>query len=228
MIHLHHPHLVSFYGAGRFENGATFLVTELMAKGTLAELLADHFGTFSWAEKRSFASDIASGMLFLHTRRPPMVHRDLKADNVLVSAGMEIKICDFGTAARLQAEVLEEQLAVETEPLEADAAAASPGKRGVYNLAAKYKAEKTLDVKGSPLWMAPELLQRGGGRHVTTANDVYSYGHVVCELSHSGPGQSSPASAPLPLDVTLARLLGPPTHPTPPLIHYLAACDEIA
>lgn len=137
-----------------------------------------------------------------------MVHRDLKADNVLVSASMEIKICDFGTAARLQAEVLEEQLAVNTRATGTNGTIAA--KRGVRT---EFNAAKTLAVKGSPLWMAPELLQRGGGRHVTTANDVYSYGHVVCEGRRAESARVSADTVPCSFLYVVALFTLPVTSP---------------
>jgi serine/threonine protein kinase len=104
-----------------------------------------------WERKIRFCLDIASGMLFLHTRSPPMIHRDLKADNVLVSEHYEVKIADFGTAARLRSE-------------------GGISQRDV--------------LRGSPLWIAPELLKDDStSDDVTTANDVYSFAMLLYEVA---------------------------------------------
>eukprot|EP00322_Chrysochromulina_rotalis_P028322 CAMPEP_0115870672 /NCGR_PEP_ID=MMETSP0287-20121206/22451_1 /TAXON_ID=412157 /ORGANISM="Chrysochromulina rotalis, Strain UIO044" /LENGTH=339 /DNA_ID=CAMNT_0003325409 /DNA_START=29 /DNA_END=1048 /DNA_ORIENTATION=- len=42
------------------------------------------------------AIQVAEGMAFLHSRRPPIVHRDLKSHNVLLDAQGDAKLCDFG------------------------------------------------------------------------------------------------------------------------------------
>ena len=48
--------------------------------------------------KLSIIKDVALGLRYLHTRNPPIVHRDLSSNNVLLSKGMEGKIGDLGTA----------------------------------------------------------------------------------------------------------------------------------
>ena len=50
------------------------------------------------ARKLSIIHDVALGLRYLHTRTPIIIHRDLSSNNVLISKGMEGKICDLGTA----------------------------------------------------------------------------------------------------------------------------------
>ena len=42
------------------------------------------------------AIQVAEGMAYLHSRSPPVVHRDLKSHNVLLDAQGDCKLCDFG------------------------------------------------------------------------------------------------------------------------------------
>ena len=46
--------------------------------------------------KRSLQADVARGMLYLHTRNPPVVHRDVSARNVLLTTSLVAKISDLG------------------------------------------------------------------------------------------------------------------------------------
>lgn len=42
------------------------------------------------------------GLAYLHTRKPTIVHRDVKAANILINEHGEIKIADFGVSDRIQ------------------------------------------------------------------------------------------------------------------------------
>lgn len=45
---------------------------------------------------KTFALDAARGMWYLHSRNPPIIHRDLKTANLLVDADFRVKVADFG------------------------------------------------------------------------------------------------------------------------------------
>ena len=47
--------------------------------------------------KTSILHQIGLGLRYLHTRVPPIIHRDLSSNNVLISKGVEAKIADLGT-----------------------------------------------------------------------------------------------------------------------------------
>ena len=63
----------------------------------------------SWKTRIQIAADIAEGMAFLHSRRPPIIHRDLKSPNVLLDNENRAKIADFGLSrfAKAQQEAAE-------------------------------------------------------------------------------------------------------------------------
>jgi len=97
MSGMRHPNIVSFFGAGVDDDGRGFLVVELMASGSLRFVLDAKDTLLKWSTRLRFCADISSGMLFLHSRQPPMLHRDLKADNVLLDDRWVAKVSDFGT-----------------------------------------------------------------------------------------------------------------------------------
>jgi len=56
----------------------------------------------NWVHLLSMAADAAKGMLYLHTRTPPIVHRDLKSPNLLVDALWHVKVSDFNLSRALE------------------------------------------------------------------------------------------------------------------------------
>ena len=94
---LHHRNIVQFYGASLDPDRAMFFVTELMKGGDLYSALRHHPDTMRWDKLgRKVALDVALGINYLHTRRPPLLHRDLKSPNVLLSEEGVAKIADVG------------------------------------------------------------------------------------------------------------------------------------
>ncbi|XP_073262711.1 LOW QUALITY PROTEIN: probable LRR receptor-like serine/threonine-protein kinase At1g05700 [Populus alba] len=94
---VHHRNLVSLVGyCNEHENMA--LVYEYMANGNLKEqLLENSTNMLSWRERLQIAVDSAHGLEYLHNGcRPPIVHRDLKSSNILLTENLQAKIADFG------------------------------------------------------------------------------------------------------------------------------------
>ncbi len=48
--------------------------------------------------KRSVLEDVASGLLYLHSMHPPVIHRDLTSKNVLLTSSLVAKITDMGNS----------------------------------------------------------------------------------------------------------------------------------
>ncbi|KAL4448958.1 hypothetical protein ABPG77_007675 [Micractinium sp. CCAP 211/92] len=96
MKRLRHPHIVQFLGAVT-QPPHLCIVTQFVPRGSLFRLL-HRTPAFNPDERRrlQMALDIARGMNFLHTCRPPIIHRDLKSPNLLVDKDLTVKVCDFG------------------------------------------------------------------------------------------------------------------------------------
>ncbi|KAJ6859258.1 LRR receptor-like serine/threonine-protein kinase [Populus alba x Populus x berolinensis] len=94
---VHHKNLVPLIGyCNEHENMA--LVYEYMANGNLKEqLLENSTNMLNWRERLQIAVDAAHGLEYLHNGcRPPIVHRDLKSSNILLTENLQAKIADFG------------------------------------------------------------------------------------------------------------------------------------
>ncbi|XP_040930528.1 probable leucine-rich repeat receptor-like serine/threonine-protein kinase At3g14840 [Gossypium hirsutum] len=98
---LQHPYLVKLYGCC-IEGNQLMLIYEYLENNSLARAL---FGpeefqlTLDWPTRRKICIGIARGLAFLHGEsRLKIVHRDIKATNVLLDKDLNPKISDFGLA----------------------------------------------------------------------------------------------------------------------------------
>ncbi|KAK4794652.1 hypothetical protein SAY86_012646 [Trapa natans] len=98
---LQHPNLVKLYGCC-IEGNQLLLVYEYLENNSLARAL---FGreeqrlNLDWTTRKKICIGIAKGLMYLHEEsRLKIVHRDIKATNVLLDGDLNAKISDFGLA----------------------------------------------------------------------------------------------------------------------------------
>ena len=91
---LNHPNLLTIYDIGADENGAPFLVSELLEGETLSSRLQR--GPLSPRKAVDAALQMAQGLAAAHEKG--IVHRDLKPDNIFLTRDGRLKILDFGIA----------------------------------------------------------------------------------------------------------------------------------
>ncbi|KAF7083715.1 hypothetical protein CFC21_087478 [Triticum aestivum] len=103
---MQHPNLVQLLGYCR-RQGELLLVYEYMPNGSLDKYLYSqpqeandkHNGTLNWVQRLGIIKGIASGLIYLHEEwEKVVVHRDIKASNVLLDSGMNGRLGDFGLA----------------------------------------------------------------------------------------------------------------------------------
>ncbi|KAI3466028.1 hypothetical protein Pfo_022691 [Paulownia fortunei] len=96
---LQHPHLVKLYGCC-IEGNQLLLVYEYMENNSLARALfgeEENLLNLNWPTRLKICIGIARGLAYLHEEsRLKIVHRDIKATNVLLDKNLNPKISDFG------------------------------------------------------------------------------------------------------------------------------------
>jgi len=73
-----------------------YLVMDFVEGRSLAALLAERGGPLSEAEVLPWIRQVADALEYLHTSSPPVIHRDIKPDNIIVTADGRAMLVDFG------------------------------------------------------------------------------------------------------------------------------------
>ena len=105
LTHIKHPNIVSVFNADIFEtpNGACgFFTMEHVPGGSLDKFWRSHGGQFVPVETSiDLIKQICRGISQAHREKPPIIHRDIKPQNILVgyeADGLRARVSDFGLA----------------------------------------------------------------------------------------------------------------------------------
>ncbi|TKW26045.1 hypothetical protein SEVIR_3G160200v4 [Setaria viridis] len=96
---LRHPNLVLFYGCTSSRSRELLLVYEFVPNGTVADHLHGSRAAeraLPWPLRLNVAVEAAAALAYLHAVEPPIVHRDVKTNNILLDANFHVKVADFG------------------------------------------------------------------------------------------------------------------------------------
>lgn len=125
-----HPNIIHYISATiNPESTGVNIIMEYMPGGSLRQIL-DKFGGFEEKITALYVRQVLRGLKYLHKKG--IIHRDIKAANILLSQEGIIKLSDFGSYKKLRSSN------------------------------SNCKDEICKSLKGSPYWMAPEVANRSG------------------------------------------------------------------
>ncbi len=97
-----HPNVVQFLGVSFFpEENVPMLVMEFLPTNLTSCIEQYNPGVLPQEISYSILHDVALGLCYLHSQNPPIIHRDLSSNNVLLTTNMTAKISDLGVARML-------------------------------------------------------------------------------------------------------------------------------
>jgi len=161
LAHLRHPALPKVFDHFVDETGQ-YLVMEFIPGADLGQLLSQRGRPFSLVEVQPWADQILAALDYLHTLQPPIIHRDIKPQNLKLTPQGEIILLDFGLAkGRVAQNLLGEQTITSTlagyspqyAPLEQVQHSFSDARSDLYSLGATLYSLLT----GTP---PPDVLKR--------------------------------------------------------------------
>ncbi|KAJ8755735.1 hypothetical protein K2173_024279 [Erythroxylum novogranatense] len=102
LLVVHHKSLVTLRGYCN-EEGIMALVYDYMENGNLQQHLSgSRADVISWKKRLQIAIDAAHGLEYLHNGcKPPIIHRDFKSSNILLTRDLQAKLSDFGLSRAL-------------------------------------------------------------------------------------------------------------------------------
>ncbi|KAK7271610.1 hypothetical protein RJT34_27650 [Clitoria ternatea] len=97
-----HPNVVTLHARTIFDMGRTkeaFLVMEFCEKSLVSVLESRGSGYFDEKQVLLIFRDVCNAVFAMHCQSPPIAHRDLKAENLLLGSDGLWKLCDFGSTS---------------------------------------------------------------------------------------------------------------------------------
>ncbi|XP_016287297.1 receptor-interacting serine/threonine-protein kinase 2 [Monodelphis domestica] len=130
------------------------IVTEYMSSGSLNQLLhrKNDYPDIAWALRFRILHEIALGVNYLHNMNPPLLHHDLKTQNILLDNEFHVKIADFGLSKWRQMSL------------------------------SQSKSSTSNPEGGTIIYMPPENYDHSQNSRASIKHDIYSFAIIMWEV----------------------------------------------
>ncbi|XP_050313138.1 cyclin-G-associated kinase isoform X2 [Anthonomus grandis grandis] len=166
-----HPNIIQFLSASFIDKSQTqheqnefLLITEYCPGGSMVDILQSRTAPFDPEIITSIFYQTCRAVAHMHSQTPPIQHRDLKIDNLLISAQGTIKLCDFGSATQ---EVFRPDL--------------------TWSANQHSSLEENLACFTTPMYRAPEMVDTWNNYFIGPPVDIWALGcilYTLCYMKH--------------------------------------------
>lgn len=164
-----HPNIIQFIAAASIDKSSSghgqaeyLLLTELCSGGQLVDILNRRSSPLGCDEVLQAFYQTCRATQHMHRQNPPIIHRDLKVENLLLSSQCSVKLCDFGSA---------------TTVTHAPDNSWSAIKRSLV--------EDEITKNTTPMYRAPEMLDLYQNFRIGEPGDIWALGCVLYMLCYN-------------------------------------------
>ncbi|CAN8003727.1 unnamed protein product [Ixodes hexagonus] len=172
-----HPNVIDFIAAASIDKSQSghskseyLLLTELCPGGPLVDILQQRTTPLSLNQVLRIFYQTCNAVQHMHNQSPPIIHRDLKIENLLLSAKGTIKLCDFGSST--------------TKSYQPD---------NYWTAIQRSLVEDEMCKNTTPMYRPPEVLDTYNNYPINEAMDIWALGCVLfllCFREHPFPDSS--------------------------------------
>lgn len=172
-----HPNVIDFIAAAAIDKSQSghskseyLLLTELCPGGPLVDILQQRTAPLSLNQVLRIFYQTCNAVQHMHNQNPPIIHRDLKIENLLLSSKGTIKLCDFGSST--------------TKSYQPD---------NYWTAIQRSLVEDEMCKNTTPMYRPPEVLDTYNNYPINEAMDIWALGCVLfllCFREHPFPDSS--------------------------------------
>ncbi|KAF5274004.1 hypothetical protein FQA39_LY01119 [Lamprigera yunnana] len=166
-----HPNIIHYLSASVIEKNQTahgqteyLLVTELCTGGSLVDILKSLSSPLDSELITRIFYQTCRAVSHMHSQTPPIIHRDLKIENILLTNDGCVKLCDFGSAT--------------VEIYRPD---------GSWSVNSRVSLEEMLSQFTTPMYRAPEMVDTWSNYYIGPPVDIWALGcilYTLCYMRH--------------------------------------------